>query len=57
MSTKKKIALINPKREASFDEIHSWAVIENHYISLNRHGWGHEKLLELVKHIMARNTR
>jgi hypothetical protein len=34
---------------------HSWAVIENHYISLNRHGWGHEKLLELVRHIRSTN--
>jgi hypothetical protein len=29
----------------------SWDEIEEHYIDLNKHGWGHDKLLELVRHI------
>jgi hypothetical protein len=29
-----------------------WSEIENHYIDLNNHNWGHQKLLELVRHII-----
>ena len=31
----------------------SWAAIEQHYIDLNNHGWGHNRLLELVRHIKS----
>lgn len=30
-----------------------WNDIEAHYINLNEHGWGHDKLPALVKHIIS----
>ena len=36
-------------------KVQSWDNIENHYISLIRNGWQHERLLELVKFL--RNSK
>ena len=33
-----------------------WTEIEKHYISLNDHGWAHDRLLELVRHIQSNYT-
>jgi hypothetical protein len=30
-----------------------WDEIEEHYIDLNQHGWGHDRLLSLVRHIKS----
>lgn len=30
-----------------------WNEIEAHYLNLNEHGWGHDKLLALVRHIKS----
>jgi hypothetical protein len=30
-----------------------WDDIEEHYIDLNKHGWGHHRLLDLVRHIKS----
>ncbi|MBX2956290.1 MAG: hypothetical protein KF846_09045 [Cyclobacteriaceae bacterium] len=34
-----------------------WDDIEEHYVDLNKHGWGHERLLELVKRIKSSGLR
>ena len=31
----------------------SWDDIEYHYVDLNKQGWGHDRLLELVRHIKS----
>ena len=30
-----------------------WDEIEGHYVDLNKHGWGQDRLLELVRHIKS----
>lgn len=30
-----------------------WNAIEGHYMDLNKQGWGHDRFLELVRHIKA----
>lgn len=34
-----------------------WPQIELHYANLNKHGWGHERLLELVMYINTTDLR
>ena len=34
-----------------------WDEIEEHYVDLNKKGWGHERLLELVRHIKSRGLQ
>lgn len=31
----------------------SWDEIEEHYVDLNKNGWAHDKLLDLVRHIKS----
>jgi hypothetical protein len=31
----------------------SWDDIETHYLELNEHGWKHDKLIELIRHIKS----
>ena len=35
----------------------TWDEIEEHYVNLNSHNWGHDRLLELVKHIKTTGLR
>jgi hypothetical protein len=41
------------KQKPQTAEARPWDEIEGHYIELNRQGWGHDRLLELVRHIKA----
>ena len=34
-------------------KVRPWDKIEEHYVDLNRHGWKHDRLLDLVRHIRS----
>jgi hypothetical protein len=41
------------KHKPQITKARPWDEIERHYVDLNKHGWGHDRLLELVRHIKS----